>query len=379
MLSLGFPARADDLASLADKFAEKIISVTGPGTVAVNVTNHSSLTKTEVDRVQQTLLASLASFGGRAVDEGQSNTILVTLSEDLRNYVWIAEIKTAANEPSLTMISAPRLKFNVSPLEGAGLSIRKSLLWSSEEQILDAAEISGGNLLVLYPEQVTLYKSQSGKFQGEQSVAVTHSQPWPRDLRGKLVLRRDNRVDVYLPGVLCRSAGMLPLGLSCKQSDDPWPIGTDQFPLSGFFAPARNYFTGALSPGVGKQHAVAAFYSVAFSTGNALWLLAGVDGNVHLVDGVNEQTTNLGWSSDIASVNSKCGSGSQVLVIGVDDSVRAFEMNGREPVPATQAISLDGVVTALWTAADSASTIAVSRNRETGAYEAYRLAVACGQ
>jgi hypothetical protein len=326
------------------------------------------------------LLAALASFGGRAVDQGQSAaSIRISLSEDLRNYVWIAEIKMAANDSSVTILSAPRLKFSISPLEGTALSIRKSLLWSSEEQILDVAEISGGNLLVLYPEEVTLYKSQGGKLQAQQSMAVTHAQPWPRDLRGRLVPRKDYLFDAYLPGVFCRSAGTVPLALSCRQSDDPWPIGSEQFPLSGFFTPARNYFTGALSPGVGKQRSITAFYSAALSPGSALWLFAGVDGNIHFVDGVSEQTANLGWGSDIAGIRSECGSGSQILVTGVDDSVRAFEMNGREPVPATQPVTLDGSVTALWPAADGGSAIAVSRNRETGAYEAFRLTVTCGQ
>jgi len=32
------------------------------------------------------------------------------------------------------MISAPRLKFNVSPLENAAMAIRKTLLWSSEDR-----------------------------------------------------------------------------------------------------------------------------------------------------------------------------------------------------------------------------------------------------
>ena len=142
------------------------------------------------------------------MDQGQAAaTVRVSLSEDLRNYVWIAEIKQAANESSVAMISAPRLKFNASPLEGAALAVRRTLLWSSEDRILDVEEISGGHLLVLYPEQVTLYKSQGGKWQAEQSLAVTHAQPWPRDLRGRVVPRKDHLFDAYLPGVFVRVRG----------------------------------------------------------------------------------------------------------------------------------------------------------------------------
>jgi hypothetical protein len=386
VISHGLLAQADNLATLADNFAEKIIAVTGPGALAVEVTNHSSLSKDEAERVQRGLLAGLASFGARFVDQGQAvATVRVSLSEDLRNYVWIAEIKQAANESSVAMISAPRLKFQLSPLEGAALAIRKTLLWSSEDRILDVAEISGAHFVVLYPEQVTLYKSQAGKWQAEQSLAVTHSQPWPRDLRGRVVPRQDRLFDTYLPGVFCQSTGTAALGLNCRQSDDPWPIAGEPSPLSGFFTPARNYFTGALSPGVGKQRAPAAFYSAAWIPRNpyTLWLFSGVDGSVHLLDGVSDQAADLGWGSDIASVHSGCGSGWQILATGAgnnaDDSVRAFEMSDHEPVPATQAVSLDGAVSALWTAADGGSAMAVSRNRETGTYEAFRLTITCSQ
>jgi hypothetical protein len=386
VLSHGWLARADDLANLADKFAEKIILVTGPGALAVEVTNHSSLSKSEVERVQRGLRAGLASLGARFVSgEQAAATVRVSLSEDLQNYVWIAEIKQAANESSVAMISAPRLKFSVSPLEGAALAIRKTLLWSSEDRILDVAEITGGHLLVLYPEQVTLYKSQGGKWQADQSLAVIHSEPWPRDLRGRLMARKDHLFDIYLPGVFCQSTGIAPLRVNCRQSDDPWPVGSEQSPLSAFFTPARNYFTGALSPGVGKQRSAAAFFSAASIPRDqyTLWLFSGMDGNLHLLDGVSEQTASPGWGSDIASVHSGCGSGWQLLATSMDngneDSVRAFEMNDREPVPATQGISVDGGVSALWTAADGGSVVAVSRNRERGTYEAFRLTITCGQ
>jgi len=85
------------------------------------------------------------------------------------------------------------------------LAIRKTLLWSSKIEFWMQPRSVAGHLLVLYPEQVTLYKSQAGKWQAEQSLALPHSQPWPRDLRGRLILRKDHLFDAYLPGVLCQS------------------------------------------------------------------------------------------------------------------------------------------------------------------------------
>jgi hypothetical protein len=43
------------------------------------------------------------------------------------------------------------------------------------------------------------------------------------------------------------------------------------------------------------------------------------------------------------------------------------------------AVEFHGDISALWTEAKGDSAIAVSRNRETGMYEAFRLSVGCGQ
>jgi hypothetical protein len=191
--------------------------------------------------------------------------------------------------------------------------------------------------------------------------------------------------DAYLPGTFCRSSATAPLSLNCYDSDDPWPLGADQPGLSAFFAPTRNFFTGALSPGIEKQTTVKAFYSAAMLPREKykLWIFSAVDGQVHLLDGVTDQTAaKLIWGSDIASVRSGCGLGWQVLVIGNRDgageTVTAFEIADREPVAVSQPADFKGVITALWTESDSTGVIAVSQNSETGRYEAYRLSIACG-
>ena len=60
--------------------------------------------------------------------------------------------------------------------------------------------------------------------------------------------------------------------------------------------------------------------------------------------------------------------------------MRAYEFPDRDPVAVSAAVDFPGgIVTALWTEAKGDTAIAVVRNRETGSYEAFRLAVACGQ
>jgi hypothetical protein len=390
LLLLCIPAwGATDWRTPERQLAEKIAAITGPGTVALQVTNRSSLSRTESDAIRRGLLTELASLGVRFVNPDQAAaTVQISLSQDLQNYVWIAEIHQSTNESSVVMVSIPRSgNPSVGP-ELSALTLRKSLLWTQDTRILDATVVpaSPQHLIVLDSENVTLYKFQDSKWQPEQTLQLSHQHPWPRDLRGRLLLRKDHLFDAYLPGVYCRSAATAPLTMSCFESDDPWPLGTEQFPLSGFFAHTRNFFTGALAPGIAKQTTAPAFYSAAFLPRDkyTLWIFATVDGQLHMLDGVSDQSAGkLAWGSDITSVHSGCGSGWQILATGAADNgadtVRAFEIADREPAAATAPIDFSGEVTALWTESDGINAVAVSRDAETGKHAAYRLTVTCGQ
>jgi len=152
-----------------------------------------------------------------------------------------------------------------------------------------------------------------------------------------------------------------------------------------FFAPTRNFFTGVLTPSIGKFSAMPKFFSAALLAreNNPLWLFAGIDGRVHMIDGVSDQITNVSWGSDLAGVKTACGSGWQVLASSTGeeakDSIRAYEFPDRDPIAVSADVEFDGPITALWTESRGDSALAVSRNRDTGSYEAFRLAMACGQ
>jgi hypothetical protein len=371
------------------QLARKIAAATGPGAVGLEVVNRSSLSHPEVEEIRRGLMTELAALGARFVNADQAAaTVHITLSENLRNCVWVAEIHQGNNETSVVMVATPRLSPASLEQSAAGLIIRKTLLWSDENRILDVAMVNNNptHMIVLEPENVVLFRFQDSRWQQEQALPVSHSRPWPRDLRGRLALRKDHLFDAYLPGVFCRSSTSAPLALNCYESDDPWPLGADQSGLSAFFTPTRNFFTGALSPGIEKQATVKAFYSAAMLPRDKykLWILATVDGQVHLLDGVTDQTaTKTGWGSDITSVRSGCGLGWQVLVAGNGDdsreTIRAFEIADREPVAVSLPAQFDGGIAVLWADSDGTGAIAVSQNSETGKYEAYRLSIACGQ
>jgi hypothetical protein len=320
--------------------------------------------------------------------EQAMGSVQVTLSESVREYVWAAEITIGSDEKKVALVSLARAESGATTAAAMPVVLRKTFLFAQEQLILDAAlvDMSGGSrLLLLDPDKVAVYRQQAGHWEQEATLAIAHSRTLPRDPRGRLLLRRDHLFDVYLPGTFCRSSAAAPLALACSDSDDPWPLTAEDNGVRAFFAPARNFFTGALSPGIGKVSAAPSFYSAAaFPRSNyTLWLLTAVDGSVHIIDGLSDQAIHgLRWGSDLAAVHSSCGTGTQLLVSdGGDperDSLRAFEVPDRDPVVASSGIEFDGRIVALWPEASGNNAVAVVKREDTGWYEANRVSISCG-
>lgn len=386
---LNSTVRAANWSSPEQQLAVKIAAVTGPGAVSFDLRNQSSLTKKDTDEISRGLRAQLEAAGLRFVAlEQAAASVTVTLSENLQSFVWVAEIRQGTNEPAVVIVSVPRADVAGSLHEPSPLILRKTPLWSQQDRILDVAvfeEMSGqSHLAVLSPEQVSLFRFQDGRWQLDQNMPISHRRPWPRDLRGRMILRAGHLFDAYLPGVFCQSSNGVPITLTCRESDDPWPLGGDPL-ISAFFAPTRNFFTGALAPGVGKETSTSKFYSAApIPRGNyALWLFTSVDGTEHLLDGISDQIAHWNWGSDLATINTACGGGWQVLATArgdmPNDSIRAYEFPDRDPIAVSPPIDFSGNVTALWPEAKEKSAIAIAHNFETGGYEAFRLTITCSQ
>ena len=407
ILPLTIFAHAADWNAAEQQLARKIAAVTGPGAVALTMENRSSLGRRESEAVQNGLRYALEQSGIRFAGADQAAaSVAISLSENPTSYVWVAQIRQGEGDAAVAMISVARPGSTPAVHDSMPMVLRRTLLWTQDDPILDVAVLEEGatptRIVVLDPAKVSLYRWQSGKWQAEQVMEIPHSRPWPRDPRGRLITAKDHLLDVYLPGVTCRSAGGNLLSLNCRDSEDPWPLVTNEihetFPTGGgstvaaevpvqsaFFAPARNFFTGVLSPGLGKGVSVPSFYSAAaLPRGKyTLWLFAATDGQVHMVDGMSDRAARLDWGSDLAMVKTSCGAGWQVLSTTPGghsgDSVRAYEIPDRDPVAASAAGDFAGKVTALWTESRGDTAIAVVNDPETGSYEAFRLAVACDQ
>jgi hypothetical protein len=390
---LAMPSFSQNWPAAEEQLAGKIVSITGPQTITLEVVNRSSLNTATTDDIRRNLLTELAVTGIRFAPAQQATAaVRVSLSDDLQNYVWVAEIQQGTSSVAIAIVSFPRsAPLTVEPVASAQV-LHKIPLWSQPERILDVAVIDGNpaRMFVLDGNVIAAYRLQDSRWQKEQSLPIVHSRPWPRDLRGRLMLTkvRDNKdfsFEAYLPGVHCRSSAGAPATLACYENDDSWPVGTDLSIQNASFASTRNFFSGALSPGVGQQTTAPAFYSAAAVSRpqTVSWLLAAVDGRLHLLDGNNDQVLEkLSWGSDVASVRSGCGSGWQVLATGsgssASDTVQAFELTSHEAVAASAPLDVNGSITSMWSESSGTGAVAVAHNSEMGSYEAFRLILTCG-
>ena len=96
---LAIAVNAVDWSGPEQQLARKVVAVTGPGAVSLTLENHSSLGRRDNEVIGNGLRAALEAMGLRFVKAEQAAaSVAITLSENPRSYVWVAQIRQAAGE-----------------------------------------------------------------------------------------------------------------------------------------------------------------------------------------------------------------------------------------------------------------------------------------
>jgi hypothetical protein len=143
--------------------------------------------------------------------------------------------------------------------------------------------------------------------------------------------------------------------------------------------------TGVLA-GATAGESVAPFFSAASvqNGSSRQWVFAGTDGRSRIF--LNDLSTAAiivnDWGSNLAGVQSGCGSGWQILAtapgdLNHPDSVQAFEIEGRHDEPVSSLIDLDGPMMAFWPGESSQIAHGVVQSLTTGKFEAWNMSVTC--
>lgn len=367
----------DAAAELVGKLLER---AGRPSVVSLALSNSSSLSSSDAAEIRRTLESQLASRGIRIVKPEQAlSDVHITLSENAAGYLWVADVRSGTRR-EIVMTQVPRSEVIVAAPLSPALVLRKELVWSQYEPILDFAFWDNRSwLLVLEPRAVSLFRSHDGRWRLEETLPIPRSAAISADVRGRLLMLPDRKFEVFLPGQRCVGIADSGLTLECRQADDPWPLAGENSPRA-FFSSGRNFFTSVLTGNAPKPSV--SFFSAARveAGGREMWVFAGTDGRFRLFDGA-ESELRVAWGSALAAVKSGCGSGWQVLTTGAADwterdSIQAFEL-ASAPTPATAAVEVSGPVTALLPAVEGSSANAVVRNLTNGKYEALSFSVSC--
>jgi len=388
----------------AAALADQIAAILGPGQAQLTIRNLSKISADDEAAVRRLLEQDLKARGVQASGTESANAIRITLSENLRERLWVAEVV----EGSETRVAMVQLDAGAPEQQASagGVTLRMQTLLATTEPVLAALEIAE-NYVVIEPEEIVIYARSAGRWQEQSRVGIGQKVPLVRDPHGVIFPTLDGQGFVAsVAGMACsgsyqQAASPADWTVHCRQSDDPWLLALPQAvdthstsnedtrvtPIRAFYNGARNYFTGVLSPGTSQD--LPPFYmdAVIAHSGHAALLVAAIDGKVQLLDtgALKPVSGTRDWGSDFAALHSGCGAGTQIIASGsgeaLTDSLRAYEIPAHEAIPTSAPLTVDGAVIALSTAPDGNSVLAVVRElgapNQADVYEVDRVTASC--
>jgi len=311
-----------------DSLADKIGTTAKPAkTFSLDVRNISSLNAGDVSSLRRTLVENLTGLGLTLTQRMPADAQLqLTLSESAEDYVWVTEIRRGGAR-EVVMVSAAREIVKNPSSAGPSVTLQRKSIWEQAGKILDFGLVSdavaaGSSILViLEPDKLSFYEYRSGEWQLTRAVAVARVRPVQRDVRGRIDLPAGK---AELADAECSGNFQRPETVTCSS--------------------------------------VAAGYDAAFVTKPIFMQGRTVDSYVTLAPA--------------------CGIGPLTLVTGPGDwtepdFIQAFGLKNQAGA-VSEKILVPGPILALWASEDGNSARVVSRNLQTGAYEASIVSVSCG-
>ena len=332
-------------------------------TVSLELQSQSSGTPANLSGFRKILDDELRKSGLPITATQPETRLRVTVSENTRGLLLVAELLTGENR---TVILQPWTPPPVSETKPRLRIIRKPI-WDQSEPILDILVLnSDSQLLLLSPTTLSSYRMVSGQWAPTDVAALSLARPAARDPRGRIQTTADG-LRIYVPGTTCSATLQPSLRLVCAPANDPWPVNPRDTSLVARWVTDRNILE---SPSFQKG----------FYDGASGWFSA-VDHR--LSDrAVNSLAGTESWGSDFANVESSCVPDPTVIASGSGDhpdhdQAQVYEIAAANATPVSEPMTLPGPITALWPAEIAGQATLVVRNSKTGNYEASRLGVAC--
>ncbi len=319
-------ARSDALEDSARELGRKIDAVVAaPGELSCDIRNVSTLDLDDVVRIERTLKTELQGRCARTQANGsEAANVVVTLSENVTNLVWTAEIHQGAVDREILQ-AVPRSAAAPKSTESLPIVLASERFWEGPERLLDAefaASDTGDRLLVLILPDAVSIRNVSNDLENRIDLSLGISASTLREPSGTLSRQDGNFIDVKRERRNCT------VSLSTFTVVKCWDVRGDA-PLSG--VPPLN--AGQVVP-----------VSTTCTAGKGISLF---------VTGTGDDT-----QPDYIQIVVSRDSGSAV---------------------SSNRIDFPGPVVAIHGGIAGESATVISRNLRTGNYEAYRLSISCRQ
>jgi len=363
------------VSALADKTAA---AIKPSRTVSLEVKNKSSLDAESVASIRKAFAQQLVALHLKIEPDILGvRHIEVTLSESNSEYVWVAEVGLAESE-QVVMVSVSKENNDVSNATNVTLTVQRNLLKTQNAPFLDFSkhDVSAGRVSLW-----TILEADELKNYGD--VAPIPQIHVSRDPRGRLSVSEAGRVEAQVGGVRCASMAGGLIDCSNPDSSQNWVFAGG---WESAYVLGRNYFAGLASDATGLSGKLPPFFSAVplVLDHGTFWILTELDGKARFYESpANSAATFSGWGDDIATITTTCDPGWHVLVTGTGDwtqrdQIQVYDLKNHQALANGPPLEFPGPVLALWPSKDGKTVRAVSRNLQTGAYEASIVTVSCG-
>ena len=339
--------RGETLDDAVKALGKKVLARMAPAEAArVTSRNLTSLAASDATKAQATLDRSLR----RRLRNPMPVDVALTISENLRGYVLVAELRREGG----TQVDMVEFRPDPPPVQARpSVVLEKRILWEQAMPILDLV-IVADQMFVLEPARVARYQRNAAKWELKEASALAPVNV--RDPRGRLEVSGDT-LSADLPGFTCKGIWKPALDVQCQEGGQ-FPAARNTMDLHDWRAPFFN------SAEVGSEV-----------------LVAETDGRTRIYDATRNPAGAFdAWGSDLVPMVDACG-GSFVAASAPGDrksvdSISLYFVIERAPIRVSDPAEFPGPVTALWPAGTGA--LAVAQNLSTGSYAAYALAIDCG-
>jgi hypothetical protein len=368
--------------------AEKIVAAVKPSrAISLEIKNISSLGAADVEAIRVALEEELTGRGFQLSSGGSA--VEVTLSENVESYVWVAKIgKGDTSRIELVQVSMAN---DLSPSIKPTPLLQRKIVWRQDTQFLDFSTrtFSPGLGDINYTTvfefgRVRTFELRGDRWSETQNVSLPLASR-ARDLRGLLFPGDDARAYVGKEACLKLFKDQY-CGESLHQ-DWPFPSG-----IYGRFVGNRNYFAGFAKDSAERLEGQP-FYTAAIGINifdhSTPIVTTELDGVARLYNGTQAPEAAFGdWGDDIGTIKPSCGPGWQILVTGrgdwtESDRIRVYAISfgnsSATAKPEGQPLEFPGPILAMWQADDEKSARVISKNLQTGMYEASIVTVTCSQ